>query len=171
MKCLLSQLIQSAKIYVCILISWRSVITFGIAALGAFLYYQISWMNLQVFLAKIIKALFTFFGNSAIQVDNYLFIEGFSFRITNCCTYANRMLIGIPFILRMDTIGRNVMRIFVFVGIVFVVNVLRIYFALTWYMQGVSWKYSHTLFTHIISWLTLATVVILWLRCLKNEVS
>ncbi len=126
-------------------------------------------MYVQVLLARIMSSLFTFNGYSVLQTEDRLFVEGFCFRFSGLCTYINRILIAIPFVLRIDGIGYNILRMLVFVGTVSVINIFRIYFALTWYIRGIPWKYSHTLFTHLISWLIFILTITLWLKSLRTS--
>lgn len=166
LKC---RLIQSTKEYIHCFLSWQSIITFGLAALGIFLYDHLSWMYVQVFLARIIRILFVLSGYPVLQAEDCIFIEDFSFQFTNHCTYINRILPSIPFVLRIEGVGCNVLRVLLFIGMVFAINIIRIYLALTLNMQGIPWKYSHTLFTHVISWSIFLSIIILWLRYLKTK--
>ena len=68
MLAFLNRLIQAIRVYAHILLSWRSIITFGFSALGNFLYYKISWMTLQLFLAKVIVDILMLAGHGVSHV-------------------------------------------------------------------------------------------------------
>lgn len=160
---------KTIKAYVYVLLSWRSIITFGLAVAGIILFYSISWMPVQLFWVKTMAKVFNLVGHSSNYINNVLIVDGFVIRFSPLCTYMLVILIDLPFIWRKDCILRNMMRILLFMIMVFFLNIARIFFVIIWYLNGIPWKYSHTLFSHSISWLIFILIFMFWLRAIKKN--
>jgi hypothetical protein len=161
------KLSQAVGIYVHILLSWQSIITFGLCSLGALLYYTISWKPLQLFWARIIVEILEFGGHSASRIHNDIFMGSAAIRIGSPCTYIPLILIGFPFVWRGDRLIRDVFRIIFFVTAVSVANAIRLYFTIVWLAKGMAWKYAHDLLNHFTYAPILVLIVLLWLRSMR----
>lgn len=163
----ISKLAQTVRIYIDILLSWRSIITFGFCALGAFLHYNISWMPLQLLWAGVIVEILEFGGHSASQIHNGISIGSAEIRIGSSCTYIPLILIGLPFVWRGDKLVRDALRIIFFIMIVSVANAIRLYLTIVWLAKGVAFKHAHDLLNHFTYAPILVLIVLLWLRSMR----
>jgi len=96
------KIVQAANIYIYILLSWRSIITFGFSAIGAIFYYLMSWKELELLWAKAILKMLTLGDHSAWRIHNDIFLgkAAIAIRIGSVCTYIpslSEMCISIPF--------------------------------------------------------------------------
>lgn len=162
---------QTLKEYICILLSWRSILTFGFCSIGILLYFVIQWDFLQITWAKLIILILDFSGFSPLRHGDLILLEGISVRIGSNCTYMPLILAGLPFIWRGDSIMYDIFRILFFVMIVTIANTLRICLTLVLLTRAVSWKYAHDLINHL-TYLPITILIFLfWFRALKLSIN
>jgi hypothetical protein len=164
-----NKFIQAVRMYIQLLLSWRSIITFGLSTLGNFLYDNISWMLLQLIVAEVTIDTLTLAGHVASRIDNCIVMDSAAVCIGGECTYIRLILIGIPFAWRGDSLARDVLRIIFFIWAVSIANVARLCVTLLWLAKGVSWKYAHDFVNHLTYGPILALLLFLWLKAMKSR--
>jgi len=163
----LDQNIQPLTLFIRIMLSWRSIITFGCCVIAALVYDNMSWKPLQIFIAKLMAGIFEIVGYSVIRIDDILNVESYRFHFINHCTYANGILIGIPFMWWGRKPYYDILRIILFIVVVSIINVVRIYFLVVLTIKGIPWIFAHTLPIHVISWSIFISIFLLWLKAMK----
>ena len=163
------RLTQFLRTYVNILLSWRSIITFGFCSLGALLYYGISWTSLQLLWSKVIVEMLELGGYVPFRVDNNIWLGNGAIQIGSLCTYIPLILMGLPLIWRGDRLICDIFRIFFFVMIVCLANAVRLYLTLTLLAKGIAWKYAHDIINHLTYGPILALILFLWLKAMKSH--
>lgn len=131
------------------------------------MYYNLSWVPLQLLLAKVLVGMFTLGGHSASHVSGYLTVDNFVTRIDSDCTYIDLILVALPFVYRGDRLFRDATRVLFFVVMVSALNIARVYFAIAWHLRGVPWQYTHDLISNLTYYPVFVLIIFWWLEAMR----
>jgi hypothetical protein len=105
---------------------------------------------LQLFLSETIAKIYHLCGYEAFAHGTYFYVNGDWGQITRDCTYVDLFLYMAPFVIRRGTIVQNIVRLSVFLGIVLLIDFVRIVLSIYVVTSVFSWKIGHDLVDYFV---------------------
>lgn len=140
---------------------------FGISIINYISFCLFDWKSLRAYFAKILVIFFDLSGFEALVSGSDLTIQGVLFDIARECTYLDLFLITAPFMWQKKQIVMSMIRMCGLGFAIIIINLIRVYFAIKWYLNGVPWIYSHGLPYFLFYFLTILFAILCWKK--SNE--